>query len=136
MREVCSLFEDNLTILHVAPWQAWSNRLSGMLCLANRGFPLECGIKVTLVLMFLALSSVITRHGFHVHGCTLGFQIFWNCWGTFSMSSRVIQATQTSPCGSELSRLFPQAAVPFQGARQSLAPRILLGPLRRKKERW
>lgn len=87
MREVCSLFQDNLIISHVAPWQARPNRLTGMHCLANRGFLLECGIKVTLVLIFLSLSSLRTRYGFHIHGCTLGFQIFWNCWGTFSMSS-------------------------------------------------
>ena len=111
MREVCSLFQDNLIISHVAPWQARPNRLTGMHCLANRGFLLECGIRVTLVLIFLALSSVRTRYGFHIHGCTLGFQIFRNCWGTFSMSSTVIQATQASPCGSELSRIFLHAAV-------------------------
>lgn len=71
----------------MATWQAWPNCLTGVHCLANWGFLLECGIKVMLVLIFLALSSVRTGYGFHIRGCTLGLQMFQNCWGTFSTSS-------------------------------------------------
>lgn len=49
----------------------------------SRYFFLECGIKVTLVLIFLALRCKRTRYSVWINGCKLGFQTFGNQWGSF-----------------------------------------------------
>lgn len=48
-----------------------------------RCFLLERGIKVTLVLIFLAFRCKRTRYSVWINGCKLGFQTFGNQWGSF-----------------------------------------------------
>lgn len=47
------------------------------------GFLPECGVQVTLVLIFLALRCIRTRYCFWVQGCKLRFQTFGNHGGRF-----------------------------------------------------
>lgn len=49
----------------------------------SRCFLLERGIKMTLVLIFLALRCKRTRYSVWINGCKLGFQTFGNQWGSF-----------------------------------------------------